>query len=101
VSYLKYSIANHDQWSSDEWERRSLDILEAERVLPSITFNAFRDRFVRHTRHAQELEGGNKSGHAYRVKALEAHAQMMFLVTLREHWKSIEIKAWHGEARGE
>lgn len=101
MSYLQYAIANHDQWPSVEWERRSLDILKAQRVLPEITFNAFRDRFEGHMRHAQELEDGSKSGHAYRVKALGTHAQMMCLVTLSEHWKTIEIKVWQGEVRCE
>ena len=101
MSYLHYSVANHDQWPNDEWERRSLDILEAQHVLPENTFNAFRDRFSRHMRRAQELEDGSISGLVHRVKALETHAQMVFLVKLGEQWKSIEISAWQGEARCE
>jgi hypothetical protein len=94
VSYLTNQIDTHATWSFDEWERRALDIDHARLVLPKHHLNLFRERFERHIRHAQELEDGSIGGQAYRVKALQTHGQMMFLVKHMEHWNRIAL--WSG-----
>ena len=94
MTHQEFPISEHAQWPNCEWERRALEIDRALEVLGAAHIEQFKARFERHIRHAQELEDSSKCGKAYRVKALETHAQMMFLVKNTVHWRRIAMS--HG-----
>ena len=90
MTHQEFPIPEHAQWPNQEWERRANEIIRAQGVLKPAHFKVFKTRVERHIRHAQELEDSSKCGKAFRERALEAHAHMMFLARSTEHWSTTQ-----------